>query len=239
MGNRASRGDGSRRARGDHVDSRREPSCAHRPCGHRGRRIFNGCFRRRSETLRRRQPPQTRVRRAGATRGTGVRRASAGPFARIRPRACSGADPVKILVATDQWFPDYRGGVARLATETSDRLVAAGHEVTVIAPKSSTLPRVEESARRRLLRVIPRNAFPRTVLDAPATWNAARRLSDRFDAVIGHNPSASVGAAMAHPEVPLVHVFHASPRREARIARLTAHPLRRVVSYPLEPVLAA
>ena len=32
---------------------------------------------------------------------------------------------LRILIATDQWFPDVRGGVARLATESAQQLARA------------------------------------------------------------------------------------------------------------------
>ena len=35
---------------------------------------------------------------------------------------------MRILVATDQWYPDLFGGVARVATETACRLAQSGHE---------------------------------------------------------------------------------------------------------------
>jgi glycosyltransferase involved in cell wall biosynthesis len=144
---------------------------------------------------------------------------------------------MRILVATDQWFPDVRGGVARIAAETADRLAAAGHAVTVIAPRSAALPRFDDHGNRRLLRVVPRNAFPRTLLDAPATWYAARRLGGAFDVVVGHSPSASVGVSEALPDLPLVHVFHASPAREARLVRATVSPAQKLATFPLEPIL--
>jgi glycosyltransferase involved in cell wall biosynthesis len=146
---------------------------------------------------------------------------------------------MRILVATDQWFPDYRGGSARIATATSERLAEAGHDVTVIAPAFKGSPRIDTRGRRRLLRVIPRNAFPRTLLEAPGTWRAAHRLRGRFELVIGHHPSESAGLAAAFPATPLVHVFHASPSREARLSRLAARPVRRIATAPLAPILGA
>lgn len=146
---------------------------------------------------------------------------------------------MRILVASDQWFPDYRGGSARITTATSELLAEAGHDVTVIAPASKSLDRIDMRGRRRLMRVIPRNAFPRTVLESPGAWRATRRLTDRFDLIIGHHPSESVGASTALPGVPLIHVFHASPSREASLARSVANPLRRFATTPLPMILRA
>jgi glycosyltransferase involved in cell wall biosynthesis len=145
---------------------------------------------------------------------------------------------MKLLVATDQWFPDYRGGSARVAAETADRLAANGHDVTVIAPHVPGLPRSEQHGRRLLLRAIPRNWFPRTVLDGPAVYHAARRLGDDYDVLLSHHPATTVGLSAAHRGVPVVHVFHASPWREARLQRrrMPRGP-RRAAVYPLEPML--
>jgi glycosyltransferase involved in cell wall biosynthesis len=145
---------------------------------------------------------------------------------------------MRILVGTDQWFPDYRGGSARLATETSDRLAAAGHQVTVIAPRTPGLAQVEEQGGRRLRRAIPRSWVPRTILDGPAVWRAAHRETERFDLLLSHHPAAAAGLKAAGLDAPLVHVFHASPRREARSSRIRRkRPAERLAVYPLEPLL--
>ena len=41
---------------------------------------------------------------------------------------------MRILVATDHWFPDHRGGAARVAAETAALFAARGHAVEALAP---------------------------------------------------------------------------------------------------------
>jgi glycosyltransferase involved in cell wall biosynthesis len=146
---------------------------------------------------------------------------------------------VRLLVATDQWFPDYRGGAARMATETATRLAELGHQVTVLAPRAGSLPRFEQRGSLRVLRAIPRNRFPRTLLDGAAVWHAARRAGGPYDVALSHHPTTTVGLRASLPALPLVHVFHASPSVEARLARKQLPlGLRRGATYPLEPTLA-
>ena len=50
---------------------------------------------------------------------------------------------MRILVASDQWFPDLKGGAARVATEMAVRLADLGHDVTVLVPRAPGLPTEE------------------------------------------------------------------------------------------------
>jgi glycosyltransferase involved in cell wall biosynthesis len=124
---------------------------------------------------------------------------------------------MRILVAADSWFPDVRGGSARVATETARRLAARGHELTVLAPASNAAPAVEVDGGMTVLRRLPRSSLPKTVLDTYSAWRWARRLDGPFDLFVGHQPTVSAGLAIARRKVPLVVVYHASAVREARL----------------------
>jgi N-acetylglucosaminyldiphosphoundecaprenol N-acetyl-beta-D-mannosaminyltransferase len=124
---------------------------------------------------------------------------------------------LRILVATAQWFPDFHGGSARFAAETSRRLAAWGHEVTVLAPQAAGRPAEERHGQLTLLRALPRTVLPESLLDIVASRRAAKRLGEsRFDVVVAHHATVAVGVAGAHPDVPLLLVYQASPAKEAR-----------------------
>ena len=129
---------------------------------------------------------------------------------------------MRILVATDQWFPDRLGGVARIATDTARGWAERGHEVVVIAPRHAGTSAAEQAAdgALRLHRVLPRGRFPQTLSDPTATRRAARRLAGgRFDVLVAHCSTSAHGLLAARLDVPLVYVFHADAAMEARYLR--------------------
>jgi glycosyltransferase involved in cell wall biosynthesis len=137
---------------------------------------------------------------------------------------------MRILVATDQWFPDHIGGVARVATDTARAWARRGHEVVVIAPRRGAPERTDDGA-LTLLRVLPRGRLPQTLTDAPATRRAARRAAgDGFDVAVGHASTVASGLLAAWPGLPLLYVFHASPADEARLLRQSRRTARDVVA---------
>jgi N-acetylglucosaminyldiphosphoundecaprenol N-acetyl-beta-D-mannosaminyltransferase len=145
---------------------------------------------------------------------------------------------MRILVATDQWFPDVFGGSARVAAETARALAARGHDVTVLAPVADGRPREEQEGRLRLLRVLPRSPLPQTVTDVIAARRAARNAGV-FDVMLAHQPTVAVGLSAAGLDAPLVTVFHASPALEARyFARRRPWSGRGLAARALAPVLS-
>ena len=156
---------------------------------------------------------------------------------------------MRILVATDQWYPDLFGGVARVATETARRLALSGHEVVVIAPRvNDSGPPVSQEGSLTLARVLPRSWVPATISDEIATSRWANRLTDRpFDVLLAHNCNTAHGLLRAAPGVPLVYVFHADAAREQRYlasilprgrdrlrARALALPLNQLVETAID-----
>ena len=121
-----------------------------------------------------------------------------------------------VLVATDQWFPDVLGGVARVATETSRRLAARGHDVTVVAPRADGAVREDRDGSLRLCRALPRGRLPRTLTDVAATARAARRISGRLDVLVAHTSTTALGLSLSRKTAPLVYVFHADAAEEVR-----------------------
>jgi glycosyltransferase involved in cell wall biosynthesis len=134
---------------------------------------------------------------------------------------------MRILVATDQWFPDRLGGVARVATDTARGWAARGHEVVVIAPRhgSEAEDETSEGSALRLLRVLPRGRMPQTLRDPSATRRWASRLGDRrFDVLVAHGSTTACGLLAARLGSPLVYVFHADAAKEARYLRAMLRP---------------
>ena len=142
---------------------------------------------------------------------------------------------MRVLVATDQWFPEAAGGSARVAAETSRRLARRGHEVTVLAPRADGRPVQVSDGLLTLHRALARTPIPQTLTDVVETRRHARGLSGSFDVVVAHQVTTAVGLRGAHPTTPLALVYHASALRELRFlrSRLPISP-RRLVAYPRE-----
>jgi glycosyltransferase involved in cell wall biosynthesis len=146
---------------------------------------------------------------------------------------------VRILVVTDQWFPDVGGGAARVATETAQHLAQRGHELTVLAPHVSGRDQELREGNLRVLRVLDRHRLPQSLIDAVQTWRLARRQRGRgFDVSVAHQTTVAVGLGWAGIDAPRALVFHASPVRESRFLRSRARsPLARVRLLALEALL--
>jgi glycosyltransferase involved in cell wall biosynthesis len=148
---------------------------------------------------------------------------------------------MRILVATHQWFPDYAGGSARVATDTARWLAERGHDVVVLAPVSEGSPPEEREGRMTVWRVLPRSLLPQTLTDTVFTLQQARRLPrQRFDVLLAHHPTVAVGLLGARLEAPLAFVYHASSVRELRLERASlGFRARRLATYALAPLLVA
>jgi glycosyltransferase involved in cell wall biosynthesis len=144
---------------------------------------------------------------------------------------------VRILVATDQWFPDRLGGLARVASETAAGLARRGHEVVVLAPATGAAAD-DDPPGVAVERVLPQSRLPHTVTDVVATVRAARGRVRRFDLLVGHTSTTSSALATVRDGVPLVHVFHASAPLELRFLRTRlASRKARAATVPLEALL--
>jgi glycosyltransferase involved in cell wall biosynthesis len=126
---------------------------------------------------------------------------------------------VRILVATDQWFPDFKGGSARVATATATLLAVRGHEVTVLAPRAADAGEAVVEGGLTLRRAIRRTAVPQTLSDPRETARHARALSARFDVTLAHQATTFAGLRAARVDAPCIRVFHASALRELRFLR--------------------
>jgi glycosyltransferase involved in cell wall biosynthesis len=135
---------------------------------------------------------------------------------------------MRILVASDQWFPDFRGGAARVATDTTAALAARGHAVDVLAPSLTGAT----SGRLR------RGLFPQTLADPVASAFLTRRSGGRYDVVVAHQATVAFGAELGAPSVPLAYVFHASAAREAAFDSRHGAPRRRGGARLLQSPLA-
>lgn len=124
---------------------------------------------------------------------------------------------MRILVTTDQWFPDFRGGSARVATDTARALATRGHEVTVLAPRHPGQSAKTAAGSLTIRRELPRGLVPRTFSDPLHVRRIARCLSSNsFDILLAHQPSNMIGLLAARLRAPVALVFHASVPRELR-----------------------
>jgi glycosyltransferase involved in cell wall biosynthesis len=147
---------------------------------------------------------------------------------------------MRILVTTQQWFPDVIGGVARVAHATAVGLAGRGHEVVVIAPKCDHKPAHANERGVEVRRLIRRHwAVPESAADVLETRRLVRAGTDEyFDVVLGHGPASLVGASAALSRTPIVYVFHASCVLEERFRRSSGLSLvDRARSLILEPIL--
>ena len=147
---------------------------------------------------------------------------------------------MRILVATDQWFPDVSGGVARVARDTSLGLAARGHEVTVIAPShGSTSGGAVEEGGVTVVKALRRTRLPQSLTDPRDTATVARAMGSRFDVLVAHNSTTATGLARSRLGVPIVTVFHASATLELQFLRERLPVGRhRYTTHALERVLA-
>lgn len=126
---------------------------------------------------------------------------------------------MRLLIAAAEWFPDWKGGNARVITETARRLAQAGHEVTVIAPSVDDAPAVETHGTLTLRRVIRRGRMPITISDfAQAVRHGLQEKHASYDLVVAHSTMALCGFWLARV-APSVLVFHAPGPREIRYER--------------------
>jgi glycosyltransferase involved in cell wall biosynthesis len=133
---------------------------------------------------------------------------------------------VRILVLSEQWFPDYAGGTARVVRATAEGLATLGHDIVLIAPRCDPQPEREIANGVDIRRSLRRCFVPQTVTDVYETRRAISSLSDnRFDLVVSHHVACATAAESLRLECPRVLVFHASPFREARHRRSTGIPV--------------
>ena len=147
---------------------------------------------------------------------------------------------MRIVVASDQWYPDTFGGSERMARETAVRLAERGHDVTAWTLRNgradlpsrqhdgALLVRRFGNARRRVL--------PRTVGMLGVGLHAAPDAR-RADLVITHHTWPSVTLGLATGDVPILHQFHGSAILEWRYAGMNAS--RQLSSGPLRAVRPA
>lgn len=147
---------------------------------------------------------------------------------------------MRILVATEQWFPDFRGGAGRVATETAFHLAERGHAVTVLAARQASRPTRVVERDVEILRVVRRSALPQTFTDPLEVARHAWLLGRRFDVGLAHQPTVFAGLAAGSAGIPLALVYHASAPRELRLLRPRL-PLgrQRAAKRALEPALRA
>jgi glycosyltransferase involved in cell wall biosynthesis len=146
---------------------------------------------------------------------------------------------MRILIATDQWFPQSFGGVARVATDSAVQLAARGHAVTVLTRRTPP-PTRDAQFGFPVRRVLPDTRLPLTVTDGPATAYAARRLRASWDVGIAHGSTTSAGLKLSGLGIPVVRVFHASVVRELDFARQRAQGARqRRAMAALRPLVSA
>jgi glycosyltransferase involved in cell wall biosynthesis len=147
---------------------------------------------------------------------------------------------MRILVAADQWFPDFKGGSARVAAETAGGLAELGHDVTVLVPQREGAPSRERAGNLTVLRLMRRHGIPQTFADvAAAAWHARRLRGTGFDVALAHEATVAVGLG-AVLETPIALVYHASALRELRFlrGRTTSRPRRATLAALTPPVAA-
>jgi glycosyltransferase involved in cell wall biosynthesis len=127
---------------------------------------------------------------------------------------------MRLLIAAGEWFPDRKSGYARVVTETARQLAQRGHEVTALVPSFAGAPFVVSDGSLTLRRQLRRGRLPITLTDVIDTRRHARLVAaSRFDLFVAHGPTNGFGLVTARLDAPLVFVYHASTRREARFAR--------------------
>ncbi len=144
---------------------------------------------------------------------------------------------MRIVLATELWYPDTFGGSERVARETASRLAGRGHQVIVwtLRNRVAGLPSAERDGHLLVRRYgrVRRRLVPRTVPMLGVGLHA-RRDARRADLVITHHTWPSVTAGLGIDRVPILHQFHAAPSLEWVQAGDNAS--RRLGSGPLRAV---
>lgn len=122
---------------------------------------------------------------------------------------------MRILVLSDTFPPENRGGAGAVAWAVADALRARGHQVLVLTTTAEQMPRAGTENRLRVVRLkqLPPGPWQLYLsLYRPDAAAAARRLVDEFapDAVHAHNvhQHLSFGALAAVSGPPLVLTAH-------------------------------
>jgi glycosyltransferase involved in cell wall biosynthesis len=144
---------------------------------------------------------------------------------------------VRILVATDQWYPDAVGGSAYVASATAQLLAERGHEVKVVSPRTRGEPPVERSGTFELHRRLRRTPLPQTFADPVDSWRFGRHWQTWPEVVVAHQATVAAGMLAASVGAPLAYVFHASAPLEQRFRRKHLSPMDRVANLALHPSL--
>jgi glycosyltransferase involved in cell wall biosynthesis len=134
---------------------------------------------------------------------------------------------MRILLVTPPWIrvpPTAYGGIELVVSGLADGLVAAGHEVTLVAPGGS-------ETRAQLRAVFDEPMFEQLGDARIATVQAlaAYRMRHEFDVI--HDHTAAVGPALGSLSdgPPVVHTLHhAWDEVQAELARLISPPVRLV-----------
>ncbi len=125
----------------------------------------------------------------------------------------SGGERRRILIAAPEWYPASRSGFARVATDTARLLAGLGHQVTVVTARDRSLPRRSIDGNLTLLSLLPRRPVPATAGDVVALALFARRHRSRFDVLLGHGPTATLGLELGAGSRPVAYCYH-SPHAE-------------------------
>ncbi len=136
---------------------------------------------------------------------------------------------MKILLATDHYLP-HPGGSSRVIYETSRRLAAHGHRVTVLTfERDAELPAEEEIGGARVRRIPLRGRLSTYPLAYKEGYRAASQAlrEDDYDLLHIHLPLIGPGAQRAarHARIPTVASFYGPWGDEMR-TELSAKPLQ-------------
>jgi glycosyltransferase involved in cell wall biosynthesis len=145
---------------------------------------------------------------------------------------------MRILVIASGWFADRKGGSARVATETAERLARRGHEVTVLAPRVRDEPTITRTGSLTLCRTIPRRVIPATLSDMFTGWRHGQNLARDVDLVVSHASTVSCGFVARGLARPLVIVYHAPGPRELQFDSDRLSGVARLRMQAVTPLVA-
>jgi len=157
----------------------------------------------------------------------------------LRVPAPRSVESMRILVVTSEWFPDWKGGNARVATATARGLAERGHAVTVLAPQVPGAAGVLGDGSLTIARELPHGRLPVTLTHFTTARSFGRRRRREFDVVMTHAEASTCGILAAGVEAPLVFVYHGvGAVRELSYDRARFGPgPKRLAQRALEPLL--
>ncbi len=123
---------------------------------------------------------------------------------------------MKILILTQQLYPDFYGGSAKVARQQAELLADLGHQITVLTPQRQVMTRQAEDK----IKVVyfTRRKKSQSWSDLTDGHRAIETIlnAEKIDLVIIHHPYLGQAWLNLKKSIPYIYMFHASTALETK-----------------------